>query len=174
MKGCVEIVMATGQSQLTLELITSTLSAYKDRQSLSSRGRDSEKMWERGENLGCTAPALVVGGTSTPPSELDSSSSSSRSCCGVQAITRGCTGPAWTTGFLHIGAGASEGSSWIPTGLASPEIPESPDLSWLLLGACCCRTLNVNKRKCISVSKHHNMKPTVATGEELMFSKFQF
>jgi hypothetical protein len=127
---------------LTLGAMTLTLSAYNDKHSLSSRGRDREKTWERGENLGCTMPEFVAGGASTPPSELDSSSSS-RSCCGVHAITRGLAGPAWGNGFLLSGTGASEESSWMPPGLASPEIPESPDLSWLLRGACCCKTLNV-------------------------------
>ena len=134
-----------GMVLLTLGAMKSTLCAYSDKHSLSSRGREREKTWERGENFGCTTPGLVVEGTSSPPSELDSSSSSSRSCCGVHAITRGCAGPACVIGFLHSGAGTSEQSSWMPPGLASPEIPESPDLSWLLRGACCCRTCNMNK-----------------------------
>jgi hypothetical protein len=134
----------SGMLLLTLEAMKSTLSAYSDKHSLSSRGREREKTRECGENFGCTTPDLVAGGTSSPPSELDSSSSS-RSCCGVHAITRGCAGPACVTGFLHSGAGTSEQSSWMPPGLASPEMPESPDLSWLLRGACCCRTFNVDK-----------------------------
>lgn len=103
-------------------------------------------------------PELVAGGTSTPPSELDSSSSS-RSCCGVQAITMGRAGPPWDTGFLPSGAGASEESSWMPPGLASPEIPESPDLSWLLRGACCCKTLNVKSElyPCVQTPRYEGI-----------------
>lgn len=85
----------------------------------SSRGNESEKTRARGGYLKGTGRGE---GESTPASLLDSSP---RSCCGVQV---GRVADVFT---LLIVLTSNESSLPAP---ASPDIPESPDLSWELRG----------------------------------------